>query len=219
MKYMILLIAVAFVLEMSAQSKREFKTFYYQGNEIQYAIQLPSNYDESKTYPIVIGPSEVKNNDDQSYYWRGVKDTNGWILLDFPIYEGKTGEVDALLQHMRRNYNVEGDKFHAICFSANSASIFDLVMAIPEQFHSITGMAGNPGTRDIQRLSKLRNVKVQFVVGDKDTYWMNAAKDRHTNLQEAGVDSQIEIIKNGKHVLTELIGEGVLTRMNKLRVR
>ena len=91
-------------------------------------------------------------------------------------------------------------------------------MAIPEQFHSITGMAGNPGTRDIQKLAKLKNVKVQFVVGDKDTYWMNAAKDRNAKLLEAGVASQIEIIKDGRHVLTELVGEGVLSRMNKLRM-
>jgi predicted peptidase len=218
MKYLIILLSIIITLETSAQSKREFKSFDFQGEKITYAIQLPTNYDPEKAYPVALGPSEVKNKDDQSYYWRGVKDSYGWILLDFPIYEGKKDAVAAFLNHIRANYPVEGNKFHAICFSANSSRIFDLVMNMAEDFHSITGMAGNPGNRT-EQFSKLKNVKVRFVVGDKDTYWMNAAKDRHAKLLDAGVDSQIEIIKDGKHVLTELIGEGVLTRMEKLRVK
>ncbi|MEO9871868.1 hypothetical protein [Ekhidna sp.] len=198
-------------------SKRVFKSFDYQGKKISYAIQLPKDFDSNKTYPIAVGPSEAKSNDDQSFYWRGVKDTQGWILLDFPIYEGKETEVAAFLDYINSTYNVEGDKFHTICFSANSASIFRLVMSIPEYFHSITGVAGNPGTRNFQELTKLKEVKVRFVVGDKDTYWMGAAKDRHSKLLEARVDSEIEIIKDGKHVLTGLIGAGVIKRMNKLR--
>lgn len=198
-------------------SKRVFESFNYDGKKIPYAIQLPADYDASKVYPVAIGPSEVESKDDQSYYWRDVKDTYGWILLDFQIYGGKKDIVAALIDHIRASYRVEGDKFHAICFSANSARIFDLVMNISEDFHSITGMAGNPGTRNAQDLARLKDVKVRFVVGDRDTYWMNAAKDRHTKLLEAGVDSQIEIIRNGNHVLTELIGEGTLSRMDKLR--
>lgn len=200
-------------------SKRTFQTFEYNGKSLDYAIQLPKDFDANQTYPVAIGPSEVKGNDDQSWYWRGTKETYGWILVDFPIYNtGRSKqEIKGLMNYIRSTYKVEGNKFHTICFSANSAGIFDLVMDMPEEFHSITGMAGNPGTRDTRKLGKLKDVKVQFVVGDKDTYWMNAAKDRHARLLEAGVDSQIEIIKNGKHVLTELVGEGVLTRMDKLR--
>lgn len=194
-------------------------SFDYQGRKIQYAVQLPKDYDESKTYPVAVGPSETKADDDQSYYWRGIKDTQGWILLDFPIYEGRKATVEAFLEHIRDKYNVEGDKFHTICFSANSSGIFSLVMNMPEYFHSITGMAGNPGTRDSGQLAKLKGVKVRFVVGDRDTYWMNAAKDRHAKLVEVGVDSQIEIIENGKHVLTNLIGKGTVTRMDKLRIK
>ncbi len=200
-------------------STRAFKTFDFEGKTIKYAIQLPDNFDASRAYPVAIGPSEVKGNGDQSFYWRGVKDTFNWILVDFTIYNslGRKEQVVALMDHLRETYKVEGNKFHTICFSANSASIFDLVMALPEHFHSITGMAGNPGTTKQDKLSGLKGVKVSFVVGDKDTYWMNAAKDRHQRLQEIGVDSRIEIIKNGPHVMTELIGKGTLERMDKLR--
>lgn len=219
MKYLLILLTLTLSVGTQAQSKRIFKTFDFKGKAIKYGIQLPSDYDASITYPVAIGPSELKNDEDQCYYWKGVKNTFGWILVDFPIYEGKKDEVAALLDHLRANYKVEGNKFHAICFSANSGRIFDLVMSLPDDFHSITGMAGNPGTTSTQEFTKLNGVKVRFVVGDKDPYWMNASKDRHTRLLDAGVDSQIEIIKNGQHVLEELVGEGTLSRMNKLRVK
>lgn len=201
---------------LNAQTnKRVFKTFELNGKKIDYAVQVPADFDAKKTYPIMIGPSEVESDDDQSFYWRGVSDTEGWILIDFPIFQ-KEG-VKEFLSYLRTIYRVEGNKFHTVCFSANSSGIFDLVMRMPDNFHSITGMAGNPGTRDKKKLAALKEVKVQFVVGDRDTYWMNAAKDRHKLLLELGVDSSIEIIKNGKHVLTELIGTGFLMRANKLR--
>ena len=78
-------------------------------------------------------------------------------------------------------------------------------------------MAGNPGTTNKDELAKLKGVKVQFIVGDKDAYWMSSAKKRHQLLLEVGVDSQLEIIKNGKHVLTELIGQGFLERAARLK--
>lgn len=201
------------------ESSRAFKTFNFEGKAVKYAIQLPGDFDANKTYPVAIGPSEVKENGDQSFYWRGVNDTYGWILVDFTIYNAlrRQDEVVALMNHLRSTYKVEGNKFHTICFSANSAGIFDLAMSIPEHFHSITGMAGNPGTTHNDKLSKLKGVKVSFVVGDKDTYWMNAAQDRHQRLKDIGVDSRIEIIKNGPHVMTKLIGKGTLERMDKLR--
>ena len=202
-----------------ARDKRTFATFNYKGKSYTYAVQLPEDFDATKTYPVLIGPSEVEGKDVQSFYWRDTKTTKGWILVDYTIYGAvkRTGEIKALLEHLKSTYKVEGNKFHTVCFSANSAGIFDLVMAMPEYFAGITGMAGNPGTTDKEKLKKLRHVKVQFVVGDQDTYWMNAAKKRHQILQEIGVDSSIEIIKNGRHVLTNLIGEGFLERANRLR--
>ena len=218
-KFVFISLVTLSCMSTAQSTKRTFKTFNYKGQQVNYAIQLPENFDQNKTYPVAVGPSDAKSDDDQSFYWRGIKDTNGWILIDFPIYGSGTRSdlVKSFLTYIKGIYQVEGGKFHTVCFSANSAGIFDLVMTIPEEFHSITGMAGNPSTRDQNKLSKLKPVKVQFVVGDRDSYWMRAAKDRHQQLVSAGVDSQIEIIKNGKHVLVDLVGKGVIERMNKLR--
>ncbi|MEO1054438.1 MAG: hypothetical protein AAFX87_27620 [Bacteroidota bacterium] len=199
--------------------KRKLSSFQYKGKTYHYAVQLPNDFDPKKTYPVLIGPSEVQGDDVQSFYWRDTKDTYGWILVDYQIYDAvnRTGEIKALMQHLKSQYNIENGKFHTVCFSANSAGIFNLVMAMPSYFSGITGMAGNPSTTDKEKLKKLKGVKVQFVVGDKDSYWMSAAKKRHAILKEIGVDSQIEIIPNGRHVLKELIGKGFLNRADRLR--
>lgn len=203
----------------TAKNNATLKQYQYNGKSYTYAIQLPKGYDASKEYPVLIGPSEVEGENIDSFYWKGVKDTEGWILVSYPIYTAtkRIDEIKALLEHLKSTYNIEGNKFHTVCYSANSASIFDLVIAIPGYFPGITGMAGNPGTTNKEQLKKLKGVKVQFVVGDKDTYWMNSAKSRHQLLLELGVESTLEIIKNGRHIMTLLVGKGFLEKATRLR--
>nr|WP_321236168.1 hypothetical protein [uncultured Psychroserpens sp.] len=200
-------------------SQQKLETFQYKGKTLNYTILLPLDYDASKTYPVMIGPSDTESANDQSFYWRGTKDSQGWILIGYKIYNatGAIEEIKTFLNHLKAQYNVEGNKFHTVCFSANSASIFDLVMEMPDYFAGITGMAGNPNNSNAKKLKQLKGVKVQFVVGDRDTYWMNSAKKSHQLLLDIGVNSTIEIIKNGQHVMQPLIGKGFLDRAERLR--
>jgi len=216
----ILFLVVAFILyTLPFFGQQKLDTFKYQGKSFSYSIQLPLDHDATKEYPVLIGPSEAKTIKDESFYWQGVKDTQGWILIGYRIYSAtnRTGEIKALLEHLKANYKVEANKFHTVCFSANSASIFDLVMKIPSYFAGITGMAGNPNNGNQAKLKQLKGVKVQFVVGDRDNYWMRSAKKSHQLLQERGIESTIEIIKNGEHVMKPLIGKGFLDRAERLR--
>ena len=147
------------------------------------------------------------------------KDTQGWILIGYRIYgaTNRTNEIKTLFNHLKSTYKIEGNKFYTTCHSANSAGIFDLVMEMPDYFAGITGMAGNPNNGNKAKLKQLKGVKVQFVVGEKDTYWMNSAKRSHQILLDFGVESSIEIIKNEEHVMRSLIRKGFLDRVNRLR--
>lgn len=217
MKNLIMLVIFFSAIHAFGQPKME--TFQYKGENLSYTIQLPLNYDATKTYPVLVGPSEVRSVNEGSFYWQDTKDSQGWILANYRIYSAtnRIDEIKTFLNHLKSTYKVEGDKFHTVCFSANSAGIFDLVMEIPNYFASITGMAGNPNISNRNKLKQLKGVKVQFVVGDKDTYWMNSAKRSHQILLELGVESSIEIIKNGKHIMRPLIGKGFLDRVERLR--
>jgi len=199
--------------------QQRLESFNYNGKNLNYTIQLPLDFDATKTYPVLVGPSKAESVDDESFYWKGTKDSQGWILIGYRIY-GATNRVDeikALLNYLKSTYKVEGNKFHTVCFSANSSGIFDLVMQMPDYFSGITGMAGNPNTNNKEKLKQLKDVKVQFIVGDKDTYWMSSAKKSHQILLDLGVKSSVEIIKNGQHVMKPLIGKGFLERANRLR--
>lgn len=110
------------VLSCSSQDLRTFKTFTFDKQSYTYAVQLPKNFDSSKSYPVLIGPADVSKKE-QSFYTKDVKDTEGWILIDYPIYSAtsRIPEIKAFLTHLKSSFNVENDKFHVACFSANSA--------------------------------------------------------------------------------------------------
>ncbi len=214
--YLLLLLFLVPVLSScQVNNNRTIQSFEWKGKKLKYAIQLPKDFKPEKTYPVMIGPSEVEGKDVQSFYWRNAPDTYGWIVVDFRM--SRKESLVGLMEHLKSQYKVEGNKFHAACFSANSSGIFELIMQVPEYFAGINGIAGNPGTTDKNKLKRLKGVKVQFIVGDKDPYWKKAAEGRHAILQEIGVESSIDIIKNGPHVLQKLVGKGFLEKANRLR--
>jgi hypothetical protein len=56
---------------LSGQQKLE--TFKYNGKNLKYTILLPLDFDPTKTYPVLVGPSDTNSASDQSFYWRGTK--------------------------------------------------------------------------------------------------------------------------------------------------
>ena len=188
------------------------------GESIPYAIHLPPDFDAANSYPVLIGPGDGEEGADPGFYWQTEPHIAGWIIVDAQIWDSATDRsLDALLDAVSAEVNVEGEKFHAVCWSANSAGIFRLITDHSERFHSITGMAGNPGRVSSSDIAALQSVKVQFVVGENDTYWQRSAKDAHDKLLAGDVDSVFEIVPNGEHVMTNLIGEPFIAKLEKLR--
>jgi len=212
----LLLALISIVFEAtSAFGQQKLETFSYHGKSLSYTILLPKGFDVDKTYPVMVGPSSTESARDQSFYWRGTTDSQGWILVGYSATEIE--DIKALFEHLKSKYNVESNKFYTTCHSANSAGIFDIVMEIPTYFAGIIGMAGNPNNSNPTKMRQLKGIKVRFVVGDNDHYWMRTAKKSHQILQDIGVDSAIEIVKNGGHVLKSLVGKGFLDRAEELR--
>ena len=188
------------------------------GQQIPYAVHLPDGFDSASTYPVLIGPGDGIEGQEAGFYWSSDPHGHGWIIVDTHLWasemqHGLTAVLDAVLAE----FNVEGGKFHAVCWSANSAGIFRLVTANADRFHSITGMAGNPSGVSKSDLAALQDVKVQFVVGENDAYWQRSARSAHESLVAGGVDSVLEIVPNGEHVMTELVGAGFMKKLEKLR--
>lgn len=190
------------------------------GKKLNYAIHLPTNYDPSKAYPTIIGPGDGVRGDSPSYYWHGRPSDFGWLIIETPAHfaADAVSQMSQLLDHLNKNYNVEGDKFHMVGFSANSANSFRVGIALADRFHSLVGVAGfprqNPKGADLE---KVKNTKFYFIVGDRDQYWMNASKKSHAYLEDKGISSTMKIIKNGGHVLKEIDGQPFIDLMEAMR--
>lgn len=187
------------------------------GKEVRFIMHLPKSYDESKVYPVVIGPSELESKEG-SYYWKGFKSNDSWILIDAPIYLG-TGQkeaVESIKRYLKENYSIEGQKFHAVCFSANSSPVFKLVMDAPELFHSVTGMPASVSTSE-ENLKRLKNVKVQLLVGADDGYWVRSSKSLKDKLDRLSIESKLEIFPGIGHFLLNVRGQPLMDRIDRLR--
>jgi predicted peptidase len=188
------------------------------GQTLPYAVHLPPDYDADQAYPVLIGPGEGEEGSDAGFYWQTDPNIPGWIIVDAQLWESDTASnIDLVLDAVLDAHKVKGAKFHAVCWSANSAGIFRLITANADRFHSITGMAGNPAGVSGSDIEALQSVKVQFVVGENDKYWQRSARDAHQKLVAGGVDSVFEIVPNGEHVMTNLIGEPFIQKLEKLR--
>lgn len=217
-------VIVALVLIVSVPAfAKENVTIYGEattpsGDVLPYAVHMPNGFDPDKDYPVLIGPGDGVDGADPGFYWSSDPYSHGWIIVDAQIWDPDTQRnIDTLLDAVLADYNVEGDKFHAVCWSANSAGIFRLVTDNAARFHSITGMAGNPAGVSKNDIEALQNVKVQFVVGENDPYWQRSARSAHGKLTSGGVDSVFELVPNGEHVMTNLVGKGFMQRLEKLR--
>jgi hypothetical protein len=185
---------------------------------IRYAVHLPVNFDPAISYPVLVGPGDGISGADKGFYWNSERRSTDWIIVDAPLWKTETAvNIEALLDHLLRDYSVEGRKFHLACWSANSAGIFDIAISRPDRFHSITAMAGNPSRLRDSDVMDLRKMKVQFIVGEKDTYWKNAAIGSHKILVDGGVLATIEIIPDGEHVMRDLVGPAFMQILNNVR--
>ncbi len=192
------------------------------GTQIGFSYHLPSSYQKGQVYPALIGPGNAKVEEEHGFFWRYKPSSHGWIIIETPVmYELNEMQgaeaVSKILDYMNAHYKIEGHKFHGIGWSANSGKAFNRVVALSERFHSITGLPGHPRNISEQVIKKLNNVKVNFIVGENDSYWLKKSKDAEYQLRRNGIDTLIEIVPNAEHVLQELIDDGLFKRLDKIR--
>jgi hypothetical protein len=214
----LLLLVAAPLAALAAGGNTIYRHIESIGEPIPFAIHLPPDFDAESSYPVLIGPGDAEEGSDPGFYWQTDPHIKAWVIVDAQIWDiAGSGSFAALLDAVAMEINVEGGKFHAVCWSANSAAIFQLITDHAERFHSITGMAGYPRVVSAADIEALQTVKVQFVVGENDPYWQRSARDAYEKLLAGGVDTTFEVVPNGEHVMTNLIGEPFIQKLEKLR--
>jgi len=192
------------------------------GTQIGFSYHLPSTYQNGQSYPALIGPGNAKVEEEHGFFWRYKPSSHGWIIIETPVmYELNEVQgaeaVSKILDYMNTHYKIEGNKFHGIGWSANSGTAFNRVIALSDRFHSITGLPGHPRNISERVIQQLNNVKVNFIVGENDNYWLKKSKSAEHQLRKNGIVTFLEVVPNGEHVLQEMIDDGLFERLNKIR--
>ncbi len=189
--------------------------------EVPFSVVLPINYEPARAYPVLVAPGNGKKVKGSwgGLFWGEDTAQRGWITVETPAFVVKdpVTAVSRLLDEIGRRYKVEGGKVHLIGYGPVAGAVFGVAMAVPDRIKSISAVPGFPGTVDDAELSKLKGVKVSFIVGAEDPLFRNECEAAHHHLQQLGVETYIEVVPGGGPLLTQMFGGEFAERLDLLR--
>ena len=174
---------------------------------IELDYYFPDDFIPGKPYPVILAPGSFFLQDDPSAF--------GWVVIRAGIGDPRfnADSANAVLDHLMTIVVPRGGKFHMMGYSANSSGVFRIVAALHNRFAGILTIPGHP--RRLNEYEALKQMKIRFIVGERDGYWLREAKKAHAQFQKLVTDTEIEIIKNGGHVLRHLAGAPLFKRIDR----
>lgn len=191
------------------------------GKELPFSVDLPVNYDPKKPFPVLVAPGPGKKIEDNwgGLFWGEDTSQRGWIAVESMslMQEDPIGATGELLSEISRRYRVEGGKFHLVGYGPSSAAAFGVAAVMPERIKSLWLVPGFPfGLKD-EGLARLKGVKVCFIVGDRDPYWHQQTDVACAKLKSLGVETYLEVVEGGGHLLQEMFGGEFAERIQNVR--
>lgn len=191
------------------------------GKELPFSVDLPVVYDPAKPYPVLVAPGPGKKIEDSwgGLFWGEDTAQRGWIAVESMslMQEDPIGVTGQLLNEVARRYKVEGGKFHLVGYGVSAAAAFGVAAMMPERLHSLWLVPGFPiGLKD-EGLARLKGVRVCFIVGDRDPYWHQQTNIAYYKLQGMGVETYLEVVEGGDHMLREMFGGEFAERLENVR--
>ncbi len=159
------------------------------GKTIELDYYLPNGFEAQKPYPVMLAPGSFFLQDDPAAF--------GWVVVRAGIGDRRftTKDVETVLDHLSVMVTPRGGQFHIMGYSANSGGIFRVAAALPARFAGVLAIPGHPRQR--REYEALAGMKIRFIVGERDGYWLREAKKAHTQFMALGIDTDIEIVENG----------------------
>jgi len=191
------------------------------GTDLPFSVDLPIDYDPAKAYPVLVAPGQGKKIKDNwgGLFWGEDTAQRGWIAVESPalLLEDPIGATGQLFDEIARRYKVENGTFHLLAYGPSSAPAFGVAAMMPERLRSLWLMPGFPvGIKD-EGLARMKGIKVCFVVGDADPYWLEQSQLAYRKLKELGVDAYLEVVRGGDHLLQGMFGGELAERLANVR--
>ena len=175
------------------------------GDSISMGFYFPDDFDPHHAYPVMISVGEYFLHDDPSEF--------GWVVVRAGVADSRLSLAQSTeaLDYIASRVNVASGRFHIFGYSASSAGVFRLASALPDRFRGVLVMPGHPRQRS--QFAALSDMQIRFIVGENDGYWLRESEAAHRRFQEMGTDTQIEIVENGGHVLSQFSGRPLYRRI------
>lgn len=195
---------------------------------LRFALVLPDDFDPAATYPTLLaiapGASQEQMVERGMSFWKERAEQEGWIVVS-PVLIGETRWQDGgyvaippLLDWMRRNFHIEGDKFHIAGVSMGGEGAYSIAIEHPAEFHSITTMPGMPPDGQLPRIMRLQDLSIMTFVGAQDTKMAPEVRALTQRLQKAELNARMRVVPDEGHVLESLEGgEQLFAWLNRQR--
>lgn len=177
------------------------------GKSMEIDYYFPDDFDPAKPYPVMLSPGSFFLQDDPAAF--------GWVVIRAGIEERRFNDREAgeVLDHLMTRVTPRDGKFHMFGYSANSAGVFRVTAALNDRFAGVLAIPGHP--RQPAEYEPLRHMKIRFIVGERDGFWLRESKAAHDRFEAMGTDTEIEIVPDGGHVLKHLAGRPLFERMDR----
>ena len=186
------------------------KTGTFAGLRVTYKVVLPTGYDASKTYPLVLvftgGPQTLQiaaSTVDAD--WRAEAERRGYIVVAPAspngelFFEGADRIFPAFLDQMLRDYHV--GNVHVAGHSNGGLSAFHIAARYPKYFSTVIGYPGLLDGPDKALANAIKDKCLFMHVGDRDSGWMPAMQEEAKDLTSRGFRIRITIEKGQVHRL------------------
>jgi poly(3-hydroxybutyrate) depolymerase len=212
----------------STTARIEKKTYDFKdaGKEMEYAQFVPSNYDKTKKYPLMIALHGLTSNPQQIMRYKGLTDlaekhgyvvaapygynSRGWygapIMVkgsaDDPKNLTELSEKDVMnvLEIMKKDYSIDPDRIYLMGHSMGGGGTWHLGIKYPDVWAALAPIA--PATlHPVKDVEKIKHLPVILVQGDKDVL-VPVAGARKWAAEMKKLDMTYEYIevKDGDHV-------------------
>ena len=188
------------------------------GLTVDYKVVLPDGYDATRAYPAVVvlggGPQTMDTVDRAlERNFRAEAEKRGYIVVAPAapggelFFQGGERIFPAFLETVRRDYRVEGGKFHIAGPSNGGIAALHVAARNPGYFLSVTTFPGYMWEPSDKKLLAISKLCVYLYVGENDEYrWHDEMKREVEFLRARGTVAMYSVEAGQPHRIETLAG-------------
>lgn len=190
-----------------------------QGTSIDVVVALPPGFESGTAYPTVFAFPPGGQDADTTMRvmkskWAAEAAERGWVVLSpvaptSGLYYDRAAAalVPGLLDALTVKYPPVGGRYHLAGVSNGGLSAFRAALDHPDRFASLTVFPGYPPeSGDSAKLTGLKDMPVNFVVGGDDSGWLESSQAAYDALKKLGARVTLDIRKGDDHFIGSLTG-------------